>query len=339
MYRHWGTIVGATIYFAASSFAFGQELTIATYGGSWMDDVRVCHVEPFEAETGVKVTIKPGNSAEFAVALRSGAGSSGIDVVTLEDPVNIQVKSEGLLETLDRSKLPKAAGLDERHWDKDNTYVRYLLGLTTLVYNPDLVKPAPTSWNDLFDPKYTGKISIGDIGQVSSRHLLMFFNEQGGGTGEDITPGITKMNELARNSITLYTQADQLISLFDREEIVLSAWYPNRAASAAEKGAKLAVAYPKEGAIGGLSTLSIPKGSQHPDLAHKFIDIALSEEGQKCFTDRQFVVPIRPVEASETAAKYLPTKEEMARVQYLDYAAAAAHFADWARRWQREVGR
>ena len=159
-----------------------------------------------------------------------------------------------------------------------------MVSATTLVYNPKLVKKPPTSWLDIADPAYAGKYAIGDISGTAGLQFLLALNKLKGGTLEDITPGIEAIKPIAQGATVLYTQADQLLSLFEREEIAIAPWYPDRAGVAIDKGLSLAVAYPKEGAVGILPAVIIPKGTSKTELALKFLDQILSAEGQSCFS-------------------------------------------------------
>ena len=55
----------------------------------------------------------------------------------------------------------------------------------------------------------------------------------------------------------MYTQADQIVSLFKRKEIALAVWYSSRTGVAIDKGLPLAVVYPGKGAVGILPACPI----------------------------------------------------------------------------------
>ncbi len=63
-----------------------------------------------------------------------------------------------------------------------------------------------------------------------------------GGTQQDPGPGIAKIKPLAQSAVLLHTQADQVVSLFERGEIDIAVWYPDRAGVAIKGGLPLAVA-------------------------------------------------------------------------------------------------
>lgn len=323
-----------------SSVSQAQELVIGIFGGSFADDSKTCHIAPFEKKTGAKVSLKLGSSSQFAAAIRATGGKSDFDVVYIDNSLATQLKNEKLLETIDRSKLTNASEISSRAFDKDNQYVVFMTGATVIVYDTKQVKTAPTSWNDLYKPEFAGKLAIGDISGTSGMQFLLALNKMKGGTLANMDAGIEAIKPLAKSSVTLYTQADQIVSLFERQEIAIAVWYADRAGSAIDKGLPLAVVYPKEGAVGILPALVIPKGSKSTVLAQKYIDEVLSREGQTCFAEKKFAGPVNTqVKLSDKAAKIVPYKESFDNMYMPDPEAVAKGLPEWTKRWQREVTR
>jgi putative spermidine/putrescine transport system substrate-binding protein len=323
-----------------SCAAHAEELVVGIFGGSFADDSKTCHIQPFEKKTGAKVALKLGNSSQFAAGIRATGGKSDFDVVYIDNSLAEQLKKENLLEKIDKAKLANAPEVSPKAFDRDNEYVVFMTGATVIVYDKTQVKNPPTSWNDLFKPEYKGKLAIGDISGTSGLQFLLALNRMKGGTLTNVDPGFQAIKPLAKESVTLYTQADQIVSMFERKEIAVAVWYPDRAGSAIDKGLPLAVVYPKEGAVGILPALVIPKGAKNPALALKYIDEVLSNEGQKCFAEKKYAGPVNTkVTLSEKAAKIVPYKETFENLWMPDPAAVAKGIPEWSKRWQREVAR
>jgi len=333
-------VITAVLCTSLSLSARAEELVVGSFGGSFADNVKACHVAAFEKATGATVSLKLGNSSQFAAAIRATGGKPDMDVVFIDNSLAVQTHGEKLNETIERKKLTHAAEVIPTAWGKDDSYVVAMVSATTLIYNPKLVKTPPTSWLDLFDPAYVGKYAIGDISGTSGVQFFLALNRIKGGTLENIDPGIEAIKPLAKGSPVLYTQADQLLSLFERGEIVIAPWYPDRAGVAMDKGMSLAVAYPKEGAVGILPSVVIPKGTSKLDLAHKFIDQVLSAEGQGCFSERAYIGAVNSkVKLSEKLQKIVPYGETLERAWFIDPEVVAKNLPNWTRRWQREVAR
>jgi len=123
-------------------------------------------------------------------------------------------------------------------------------------------------------------------------------------------------------------------------EIAIAPWYPDRAGVAMDKGLSLAVAYPKEGAVGILPAIIIPKGTAKLELAHKFLDQILSAEGQGCFSERAYIGAVNTkVKLSEKLQKIVPYGPTLEKAWFIDPEVVAKSIPNWTRRWQREVAR
>lgn len=325
---------------SAPSASAGEKITIATFGGSFLEAVEVCHIPAFESATGAAVETVLGNSVQHAASVRAMGANADYDVVYIDDSAAMQLKAEGLLHPMDRAGLKSADELDPRAFGPDDSFVVFMTGATALAYNPELVETPPTSWRDLFDEKYKGRVAIGDVTGTAGWQFLLAVNKMRGGSLDDVTPGIEAIKPLARDAVVQYTQADQLLALFARGEVAMAPWYPDRAGSAADQGLSIAVAYPKEGAVGIRPTLLIPKGSGRKDLAAAFIDIVLSKEAQECFAENKYAGPINlKAKLSEKAAAIVPNGATLESLWFLDPAVTSAELPGWIDRWQREVSR
>ncbi len=337
-FRQAAVLVAAFSVAAVAGAARADDLVVATFGGSFVDDTKTCNIQPFVKATGAKVALQLGNSVQHAAAIRAMAGKPTYDVAYMDNSLATQLNAEGLLAPIDTSKLTSYPDVDKAAFGPGDSYVAFEISATAITYNPKAVSPPPTSWNDLFDPKYKGKIAIGDITGTSGVQFLMAINKMRGGTLDNMDPGFAALKQLAENTVTLYTQADQLVSLFQRGDIVIAPWYPDRTGAQIDKGLDLAVAYPKEGAVGIKPVLVIPKGAPHLDLALKYVDAVLSVDGQTCFSGRQYAAPVNlKVALPDKMKKIVATGENYKNLWFPDPKEVASHLVEWTHRWQREV--
>jgi len=146
---------------ACATALHAQELVVGLFGGSFVDDVKVCHIAAFEKKTGAKVVVKLGNSAQFAAAIRATAGKSDMDIVTIDNALAVQLRNENLLQTIDRSKLSNAADIAPQVWDAQGQYVVFMTGATAIVYDTKQLSTPPESWFDLLKPELAERVSIG----------------------------------------------------------------------------------------------------------------------------------------------------------------------------------
>jgi putative spermidine/putrescine transport system substrate-binding protein len=317
-----------------------QELVLGIFGGSFADNTKLCHIAPFEKATGAKVKLVLGSSTQNMAKLRATKGSPDIDVAYMDLSIATQAREEGLLAKLDASKMPHYRDLYPSAYDKDDRFVGFMYGASAIAYNPKLIKTPPTSWKDLWNPAYKGKVAVGDISGTTGQHFLIAAARLNGGSVENVEPGFKALAELKPNVNVFYTQADQIVQLFERGDIAIAVWYPDRVGTAAAKGISVATAYPKEGAIGILPTVAIPEGSKHFDLALKFIDVMLSPEAQACFAQKQFAGPVnKKVKLEGELSANVPYGAGVEKLYFPDPLVVAKLLPGWTERWSREIAR
>jgi spermidine/putrescine transport system substrate-binding protein len=126
----------------------------------------------FTKQTGIKVNYKEviqDNDSflgKITPSLRAGQDTGwDLMVITNGGPLEKLIRQNFLIE-LDQSKLPTfqanaAPKYKNPSFDPGNKFtIAWQAGLTALAYNPKLTKREITSFDDLFDPKFKGKITM-----------------------------------------------------------------------------------------------------------------------------------------------------------------------------------
>ena len=320
--------------------AAAEELVVATFGGTFVENSKKCHAAAFEKATGASVKYVLGSSVQTAAKLRAAGARAEFDVAYMDSQIVKQAKAEGLLQPLEPAKIGHWGDLYDASRDKDSHWVSMMFAGTVITYNTNLVKTPPTSWADLWKPEWKGKLAIPDISGTSGQQFLMAAARLNGGSIENIDPGFEAIKKLKPNVQMMYTQPDQIIPLFERGDIAMAVWYTDRTGAAAAKGVPVAAAYPKEGAIGIVPTVSVPKASQKRELAQKYIAALLSPEGQLCFAQTQFAGPTnKKVQLPADLAKLVPFGDIVQRMYFPDTDFVARKFPEWSERWGREIAR
>jgi len=320
--------------------AAGEDLVVATFGGTFVENSKKCHAAPFEKATGATVKYVLGSSVQTMAKLRAAGARAEFDVAYMDSQIVKQAKAEGLLQPLEPAKIAHWNDLYDASRDKDAHWVSMMFAGTIITYNTNLVKTPPTSWADLWKPEWKGKLAIPDISGTSGQQFLMAAARLNGGSVENIGPGFEAIKKLKPNIQMMYTQPDQIIPLFERGDIALAVWYTDRTGAAALKGVPVAAAYPKEGGIGIVPTVSVPKASQKRELAQKYIAVLLSPEGQLCFGQSQFAGPTnKKVQLPADLAKLVPYGPIVERMFFPDTDLVAKKFPEWSERWGREIAR
>lgn len=315
-----------------------RDLVIATFGGSFADATKVCHIKPFEKATGAHVIVTLGSSVDNAAKLRATAGHPQIDVAYMDISIAKQMKAEGLLDKLNFKSLSDYSEVAKQAFDPDGEYVNFMTAATVIAYNPNKVSQPPDSWADLFDPKYAHKIALGDITGTSGMQFLLAVNRMKGGDFKTQDAGFAALKKLVPNVVMLYTQADQVVQLFQRGDIVIAPWYTDRIGSASDEGIPVKAAYPKEGAVGIRPTVVVPKHAPDKDLAMKYLEVLLSKNGQECFANKKYAGPVNTqVTLSKKVKSIVPFGQRYQNLWYPDTSLIAKRRPAWTERWQRQI--
>ena len=251
-------------------------------------------LDQFTKETGIKVNYKEviesndGFLGKILPSLRAGQDTGwDLIVITNGPPLSRLLRQKYLVE-LDQSKLPnftKNAGPSFKNPDYDpgNKYtVPWQGGLTGIAYNPKFTKREITSFEDLFDPKFKGKIGMfGDVNDAPNLALAGLGIEPSKSTEADWKRAAAKLTEqrdkgLVRKYFDNSGEAQALAS----GDVWLSMAYSGDVFQLnAEKGREeLRFVVPKEGAMLWTDNMCIPLKAQHPLDAITYMDYVYRPE-------------------------------------------------------------
>lgn len=145
----------------------------AGYAENGTNDPAYDWVTAFEQETGCKVQTKMGNTSDEMVSLIRQGGGATYDGVSASGDASLRLIANGDVAAVDPAAIPGFGDVapflqSAPHYVVNGKHygVPHGWGANTLLYRSDIVKPAPTSWDVVFDPKasgpYQGKITAYD---------------------------------------------------------------------------------------------------------------------------------------------------------------------------------
>jgi putative spermidine/putrescine transport system substrate-binding protein len=267
----------ASAAFAAALWTTGavaaDKLVVSTWGGSWKDLIEQTAAKKFTAETGVQVEFITGGTIDRLNKAKLAKGSPESDVTFTTSHVGWLYAGDGLYETIDAAKVPNFANLVAQA--KISPYhIGTWAYVYTIAYRPDLA-PAGIkfdSWADLWKPELKGKLSAPDF---DTSHLVAVAAKLEGGDPATWEKGQAKLKALKPNFKAFYANDAASQQLLQTGEAPVQVMLSMNAYYIATQGVKVAVAIPKEGAVLGIDTIGIMKGTKNADLAHKFVNTVL----------------------------------------------------------------
>jgi putative spermidine/putrescine transport system substrate-binding protein len=246
-----------------------DKLVVSIWGGSWRDLVRDTVAKKFTKETGVPVEFITGGTMDRLNKARLAQDRPESDITFTTSHVGWLYADAGLFEKLDLSKIPNAKNLAD-----EARISPYHLGawayVYTIVYRPDLLKEMTFgSWNDLWNPALKGKLAAPDF---DPSHIIVVSAILSGGDAAHWQKGEAKLEALKPNFKAFYTNDANSQQLLASGETPVQIALSMNAYYMIGQGVPIKVVIPKEGAVLGVDTVAVMKGSKNADLAYKFVN-------------------------------------------------------------------
>lgn len=337
------TILAGGIAVAGAANAQTRTLYLGSYGGSTETLMKEQIIPQFEAEHDVRIEYVAGNSTENLARLQAQRGAQELDVVMLDDGPMYQAMQLGFC-----GKITDVPNLEETYEIARMGDNALGLGVVSTVfgYNTEVFEEngweAPTSWADLADPRFAGRLSIPPISNTYGLHTLIMLARMQGGSETDIDPGFTYLAEtVGPNVLAFEASPGRMSELFQNEEVVFAVWGSGRLVSLQDTGYPVEIAYPKEGGVALMIAGCPIADSPNFDLAQAFLNFLIEPENQVHFASTQGWGPVnRSVKLDpEVAARVPYGPEQVDNLVAIDWDVANENRQEWTRRWAREIER
>jgi spermidine/putrescine transport system substrate-binding protein len=233
----------------------------------------------FEKKYGIKVKYDrfPDASTQITKIRSDGAGG-GYDVTYPASTDIAPLARDGVISALELSLIPNMKNLGptwrDPAYDPGNKFsVPNYWWTTGIAWDPDKVKEDITSWADLWNDKYAGK-----LGMLSDQQETF----AAGGFRLKLPPNTTSDADLDAILALLKTQKP-LLRKYTEDDIgdftsgqlwMTQAWSGDWVQMSYDKP-KAKYVIPSEGAVRGSDTMVVLSGAKHPIAAHLWIDFNL----------------------------------------------------------------
>jgi putative spermidine/putrescine transport system substrate-binding protein len=254
-------------------------------------------VTPFEKQTGCKATVKTFNTSDEAFELFQ---TGQYDVVSASGDSALRSIVNGDTAPIDVARLTNYADLadfmKDQAWNTYNgkTYgVPHGWGANLLMWNENVVKPAPASWSVVFDgsKKYKGKVTAPDnpIYIADAALYLSKTKPELGITNpyaldkKQFAAAVALLKKQQANIGEYWDSATKEIEAFTKASSVVGAtWqYQANAIQDPKSGAPpVQTAIPVEGATAWSDNWFVHSDAKHPNCAYEWINWITSPEVQ-----------------------------------------------------------
>jgi len=258
-----------------------------------------------------------------------------------------QTKGEldGLWLPLDPKRIPNLANVYPGYHRPNGTGIGWGYSAIGILYNKKLVKEPPTSWNDIFAPRFKGKVMLFDYAWAFNGLLGVAYAD--GGSAKQIDGAFEKYSKAAADGqfLALFTTNDQVKDALARGDALIAPYFTSFAITWNQESPNgagpFAYALPKEGVVAFSYFFNIIKGSS-PDqieVASDVINTYLSTATIERYCNLTATAPAvkgAKLQASlQAEPAFQPSVAEKA-IQP-DWATVNAQNNAWKQRWDREV--
>lgn len=256
-------------------------------------------VTKFEAQTGCKVNVKTANTSDEMVALMN---EGGFDLVTASGDASLRLVAGHRVQPINTALIPSWSKVDARLKDAPwftvegvHYGVPYQWGPNVLMYNTDVFKTAPASWNvvfekmDLPDGKtnegrvqaYDGPIHIADAALYLMAHKPELGIKSPYELNEDQYKAALDLLRGQRKLVGRYWH-DAMIQVddFKNEGVVASDSWPFQVNLLQADKAHIASTIPAEGATGWADTTMMEADAAHPNCSYLWMEHTLNSNLQ-----------------------------------------------------------
>jgi putative spermidine/putrescine transport system substrate-binding protein len=327
----------------SGGFAQDKTLYVAAYGGSYEQTMRKEVIPAFESKYGVHVEYVAGNSTDTLAKLQAQKGNQQIDVAIMDDGPMYQAVALGFCRELSKAPIYDHV-YDVMRFGSNKAIGLGMVG-TGIVYAKKAFEdnkwPAPTSWEDLKDPKFAKKLVIPPLNNSYGLHTLVMMARLRGGGEKNIDPGFKAIEDEINPNVLVYEPSPgKMTELFQSGQAVIAVWGSGRAKALADTGFPAAFVYPKEGGLAlGIAGCAIAGGKNQPE-ADSFVQFMLTPEIQRAMARAGGSGPSnKDVELKPEERVGLPYGDDVKKLIAVDWDTVNPLRDDWNKRWTREVER
>ncbi|OZI42239.1 spermidine/putrescine ABC transporter substrate-binding protein [Bordetella genomosp. 5] len=341
-----GWVAGA-LMLAASAGAVAQQKTLYVgMNGGDMERAFTQHVFPaFEKANNVKIVVVPGTSTDVLAKAQAYKDKPQMHLMFLDDGVMARAISMGLCQKMDDA--PVFQDLYPTAIMKDRMAAGIDIGMTGLGYNTKIFADKgwapPTSWMDLADPKYKGKVVFQSAsGSTFGLHAFLMYNRILGGDDKNPEPGFKKWSDtIGPNVLEYIPNSAKLAEMIQGGEAAIFPLTPTAIARLKKRDIPVEYAQPKEGSVILMVGECVIANNTEPALSQKLAQYLLSPEAQKAALEFGGHFPSnRKVQAdAANAATLKQFQGYMESAKVLDWDVINASRPAFNARWNRTVER
>ncbi len=266
----------------------GTGPSITVYSGRTADLIQPL-IDQFERETGIRVQVRYGQTAEMAATILEEGRRSPADVFLAQDAGAL-----GALARADRL-TPLPADLLDLVEARFRSPAGQWVGLSgrarVIAYHPDRIDPSalPDHLQALCEPHWQGRVGWAPMNASFQAFVTALRVTEGHDAARDW------LTCMARQRTRSYANNSAILMAVASGEIdagLVNHYYLHALARERTGALPIRNHYPAGGVLVNVAGAGILRTASAPDLADRFLRYLLDESAQRYFTDRTFEYPL-----------------------------------------------
>ncbi|KGD96412.1 MULTISPECIES: extracellular solute-binding protein [Rhizobium/Agrobacterium group] len=313
----------------------GDELVVGIWGGAQEKIVKE-HVEkPLVEKYGCKVSYVLGGTGDRRARAYAERGRPSFDVIYL----NIYESRQAVKDGVTQAPTPAVKNFEALYPSARKGGYGVAFNPCTIVYDKRKASKPITSWKDMWNPEWKGRIAWPDGLGAEGISALMMTARAWGGTEKDFDLVVDKVKELKPFAAIQASQA-QLFEMFDQGLCDLSVEFGSFTRSYVEsRNPNIEIASPIEGQALAMNVACITEGTKNQKLAEEWINLHLSEPCMLAYAREIYYSPTvnNVTVPDDLKPKLILGDEQVSKLVDFDWDVINASRAKWQARYDREI--
>src|SRR5947207_11309044 len=251
--------------------AQSKTLVAATFPGTWNEADRNVIAPAYKQATGASVTQSIVLGTDQVARLTAAKGNKPpFDVAFFDTPQVLDAAKEGLIAEYPAAKSPNFSGLIPKFQDKWGPKIT--MQVIGIGYNPKKITTPPKSWEDLWNPKYKGRVGLTALNSQLGIAFLAELNRIKGGSESDFEPAFKALRELLPNVGAIGANLGAFATLWQQEQVDIAPYNFNFVQTLKGKDVPVELSIPSTGPVGWTTSMHLVANAAEPDLPTAYID-------------------------------------------------------------------
>jgi iron(III) transport system substrate-binding protein len=206
-----GALAASTLVGCSNSSDQASDVTELTIYSGRSEEFIAPFFAQWEAESGIKLNIRYGDSAELAAQILEEGSNSPADLFLSQDAGSLGAVAMAELFTT----LPEgvASDIPAEYIDGDRRWVGVTGRARVFAYNPNSLKVLPTSITDLTQSVYKGKLGIAPTNASFQAFVTALIENKGEAFAQKW------LEDLKANDVKIYPKNGAIVEAIDKNEI------------------------------------------------------------------------------------------------------------------------